>query len=158
MSNWQEYLAGTNPTNTADVLEIIAYSTAPGGTTNLVTWTSVPTRFYYLQKTLSLDVPAWLGQRAGFGRAGWRHDNARRGGHKRAEEVLSRSGGASARTLNSAWPLSMKLLSGNGRKGWSVETGNLGPFPADRAFRAPAGCQRRRRRTQAGYGHPESHP
>jgi hypothetical protein len=60
MSNLQEYLAGTNPTNTADVLEITAYATAPGGTTNLVTWTSVPTRFYYLQKTLSLGVPAWL--------------------------------------------------------------------------------------------------
>jgi hypothetical protein len=59
-SNLQEYLAGTNPTNAADVLEITAYTTAPGGTTNLVTWTSVPTRFYYLQKTLGLGVPAWL--------------------------------------------------------------------------------------------------
>jgi hypothetical protein len=59
-SNLQEYLAGTNPTNAADALEITAYTTAPGGTTNLVTWTSVPTRFYYLQKTMDLGVPAWL--------------------------------------------------------------------------------------------------
>src|ERR1035441_7128180 len=34
-SNLQEYLAGTNPTNTADVLEITAYTTSPGGTTNV---------------------------------------------------------------------------------------------------------------------------
>ena len=65
MSNTQEYVAGTNPTNSADVLEITAFNTAPGGTTNLVTWTSVPTRFYYLQKTLSLSSPAW--QDSGLG-------------------------------------------------------------------------------------------
>ena len=41
-------------------MEITACRTAPGGTTNLVTWTGVPTRFYYLQKTLSVGMPAWL--------------------------------------------------------------------------------------------------
>ena len=60
MSNLQEYLAGTNPTNAADALEITAYTTSPDGTTNLVTWTSVPTRFYYLQKTMGLGVSDWL--------------------------------------------------------------------------------------------------
>jgi hypothetical protein len=34
--------------------------------------------------------------------------------------------------------------------------GNQDPFPANRGFRAPAGCQRRRSRTRAGYGHPEA--
>ena len=29
-------------------------------------------------------------------------------------------------------------------------------FPANHGFLAQAGCQRRRRRTQAGYGHPEA--
>jgi hypothetical protein len=60
MSNLEEYLAGTNPNDGSDSLRISAYTTAPGGTTNAVTWTSTPTRFYYLQKTLGLGAPAWL--------------------------------------------------------------------------------------------------
>jgi hypothetical protein len=50
----------------------------------------------------------------------------------------------------------MKLFSGSGRKCWSMGAGNQDPFPANRGFRAQAGCQRRRRRTKAGYGHPEA--
>src|ERR1035437_10099098 len=47
---------------------------------------------------------------------------------------------------------------GSGRKCWSVGAENLDQFPANRSFRAQAGCQRRRSRTKAGLrpGHPEA--
>lgn len=60
MSNLQEYLAGTNPNDGNDYLRITFYATAQGGTTNLVTWTSTPTRLYYLQKTLGPGSSPWL--------------------------------------------------------------------------------------------------
>jgi hypothetical protein len=50
----------------------------------------------------------------------------------------------------------MELFSGSGRKGWSVGAGNRDEFPANLGFRAQAGCQRRRSRTKADYGHPEA--
>ena len=50
----------------------------------------------------------------------------------------------------------MELLSGSGRKCWSAGAGNQDQLPANCGFRAPAGCQRRRRRIKAGYGHPEA--
>ncbi len=60
MSNLQEYLAGTNPNDGNDYLRITAYATAPGGTDNVVTWSSTPTRLYLLQKTLGLGSFPWL--------------------------------------------------------------------------------------------------
>jgi len=59
MSNRQEYLAGTDPTNPNDKLQITAFSTLPGGTLATLSWQSTPTRFYYLQKTLDLAQPVW---------------------------------------------------------------------------------------------------
>jgi hypothetical protein len=59
MSNLQEYLAGTNPNNANSDLEITAISASPGGTTVVLTWESVLTRNYYVQKCLSLGSP-WL--------------------------------------------------------------------------------------------------
>jgi hypothetical protein len=59
MSNRQEYLAGTDPTNHNDNLQITAFSTAPGGTLATVTWQSNPTRFYYLQKAPDLAPAVW---------------------------------------------------------------------------------------------------
>jgi hypothetical protein len=56
-SNLQEYLAGTNPTNGTDYLHITAESFASGGTSATLTWSSVPTRFYYIQKTPALNPP-----------------------------------------------------------------------------------------------------
>src|SRR5208283_2304682 len=53
-SNQQEYLAGTNPNDAGDYLRITAESFSSGGTVASLTWSSVPTRFYYLQKTPSL--------------------------------------------------------------------------------------------------------
>jgi hypothetical protein len=55
MSNFQEYLAGTNPNDPNSDLEITAFSATQGGTNATVTWESVLTRNYYLQKRLSLN-------------------------------------------------------------------------------------------------------
>jgi hypothetical protein len=59
MSNREEYLAGTNPTNATDRLRITAFSGPPGGTNVSLSWSSVATRFYAIQKTIDLAVPAW---------------------------------------------------------------------------------------------------
>src|ERR1043166_131438 len=60
LSNKQEYLAGTNPNDNADYLKITAYSTTPGGTSASLTWKSVATRYYLLQKNLNLSTNNWL--------------------------------------------------------------------------------------------------
>jgi hypothetical protein len=57
--NWAEYEAGTNPTNASSNLKITAYNFARGGTNVSVTWSSVNTRYYYLQKTLRLNTNVW---------------------------------------------------------------------------------------------------
>jgi hypothetical protein len=59
MSNRQEYLAGTNPTNALDRFEITAYATTTGGTNPSITWNSVLTRNYRLQKTTDLVSQIW---------------------------------------------------------------------------------------------------
>jgi hypothetical protein len=56
MSNREEYLAGTNPNDPNSDLEITAFTTTPGGTAANVTWESVLTRSYYLQKRLDLNA------------------------------------------------------------------------------------------------------
>jgi hypothetical protein len=56
MSNLQEYLAGTNPNDPNSDLEITAFSTLPGGTQTSITWESVPTRSYYIQKRSNLQM------------------------------------------------------------------------------------------------------
>jgi len=59
-SNMQEYLAGTNPNNASDYLHITGETFGPGGTTATITWASVLTRCYYIQKTTSLSpVVIW---------------------------------------------------------------------------------------------------
>ena len=59
MSNQQEYLAGTDPTNPNSNLRITAESFSSGGTSASLTWSSVMTRFYYIQKTPGLGSPVW---------------------------------------------------------------------------------------------------
>jgi Bacterial TSP3 repeat len=59
MSNTQEYLAGTDPNDASSNLKITAYAFATGGTSAALTWNSVPTRFYYLQKSLNLKTNVW---------------------------------------------------------------------------------------------------
>jgi hypothetical protein len=58
-SNAQEYLAGTDPNSASSNLQITSFSFAPGGTTTSVTWNSVPNRYYYLQKELTLSL-SWV--------------------------------------------------------------------------------------------------
>jgi hypothetical protein len=61
MSNLQEYLAGTDPNDPNSRLVITAFSATPDGTSADVTWQSVLTRFYYLQKRLDLEPGnAWF--------------------------------------------------------------------------------------------------
>jgi hypothetical protein len=60
MSNREEYLAGTNPTNAADKLTITAFTTSIGGTNVNVTWSSVLTRRYHIQKTTNVLAQNWL--------------------------------------------------------------------------------------------------
>jgi len=59
MSNKLEYLAGTNPTNAFNKLEITAFTTTPDGTNTSLTWNSVLTRNYYIQKTTDLASQIW---------------------------------------------------------------------------------------------------
>jgi len=60
MTVMQDYLAGTNPNNVNSLLRITAESVATGGTSANLTWNSVPTRFYYLQKATNLTTQVWL--------------------------------------------------------------------------------------------------
>ncbi len=55
----QDYLAGTDPNNVNSVLRITGESLTSGGTSASLTWESVPTRFYYIQKNLNLATPSW---------------------------------------------------------------------------------------------------
>jgi hypothetical protein len=59
MSNYQEYLAGTDPNDASSNLRITAESFASGGTNAALTWNSVLTRYYYIQKTPGLGSPVW---------------------------------------------------------------------------------------------------
>jgi len=59
MSNAQEYQAGTDPNDANSVLRITAQSFTPGGTTAILTWNSVPTRFYYILKNPDLKTSNW---------------------------------------------------------------------------------------------------
>jgi hypothetical protein len=55
----QEYLADTNPNDAASFLSITDFSPGPDGTNPKLTWTSVLSRQYHLQKTLDLALPLW---------------------------------------------------------------------------------------------------
>jgi hypothetical protein len=61
MSNLQEYLADTDPLNAGDNLRITSSAFSLGGTNVDLTWTSHPTRSYFIQKTVSLNPPTtWV--------------------------------------------------------------------------------------------------
>ncbi len=59
MTDLQEYLEGTNPLQAGDRLRITNYSTNPGGTISLVTWTSTPARLYRIETNPDLVSP-WV--------------------------------------------------------------------------------------------------
>jgi len=65
MSNKEEYLAGTNPTNSADKLKITSFASSSGGTNVTLAWSSVISRYYLIQKTTNLASQVWTDSGAG---------------------------------------------------------------------------------------------
>jgi hypothetical protein len=55
----QDYLAGTDPNNTNSVLQITDGSFSSDGTNVMLTWDSVPTRYYHILETPSLSPLTW---------------------------------------------------------------------------------------------------
>src|SRR5207245_511486 len=53
MNNWQEWIAGTNPTDSSSGLWILTPSNNASGIT--ITWQSVNTRTYYVQRATNLS-------------------------------------------------------------------------------------------------------
>jgi hypothetical protein len=52
MPNWQEYLAGTNPTNALSALQFLGASLVPGGAQNInLSWLTAPGRRYVLESS-----------------------------------------------------------------------------------------------------------
>jgi hypothetical protein len=56
MAAWQEYVAGTTPTNPASVLRIVELRPA-GGSQIAVAWSSVSNKTYALNQTTNLGIP-----------------------------------------------------------------------------------------------------
>jgi hypothetical protein len=57
MNNWQEYLAGTNPTNAASTFKIISGQMI-SGTQFVLRWTSVSNRLYDISRSTNLNLGA----------------------------------------------------------------------------------------------------
>jgi hypothetical protein len=70
MSNYQEWIAGTEPTNSLSVLQMLAPSNTPGGC--VLTWQSVSNRTYFVQcsTNLSAQPSFWTIRTAIAGQAG----------------------------------------------------------------------------------------
>ena len=57
MNNWQEWQAGTDPTNALSALLVMSVTNAPTGLS--VTWQSVPTRSYWVERSTNLAAPSF---------------------------------------------------------------------------------------------------
>jgi hypothetical protein len=60
MNDWQEWLAGTNPTNAQSVLKITSATMLDNAAGFVVSWESQNTRTYYLQRSGDLTQAAFL--------------------------------------------------------------------------------------------------
>jgi hypothetical protein len=68
MLNWQEYLAGTNPTNALSALRFLNPISAPGGGQNInLSWLTAPGRRYVLQSSPALSEPEWTAANTNLG-------------------------------------------------------------------------------------------
>jgi hypothetical protein len=56
MNNYQEWIAGTNPTNALSVLKMTSAAPTSNPAGLVVTWQSVNTRTYYLQRSTDLTA------------------------------------------------------------------------------------------------------
>lgn len=59
MSNWQEWVAGTDPTDALSVLKITSAAPTNNPAGYVVTWESQNNRMYYLQRSVDLAQPAF---------------------------------------------------------------------------------------------------
>ena len=57
MNNWQEWRAGTDPTNALSALRVMNVTNAPTGFS--VTWQSVSTRSYWVERSTNLAAPSF---------------------------------------------------------------------------------------------------
>jgi hypothetical protein len=55
LNNWQEWIAGTIPTDASSALRLL--SPTPSGSGAIVTWQSVSSRTYFLERASSLAAP-----------------------------------------------------------------------------------------------------
>jgi hypothetical protein len=68
MLNWQEYLAGTNPTNALSALQFLnpAFASGAGQDINL-SWLTAPGRNYVLESSATLTGPQWTAVNTNLG-------------------------------------------------------------------------------------------
>jgi hypothetical protein len=68
MPNWQEYLAGTNPTNALSALQFISPAFASGGSHDIIfSWQTAPGRMYLLQSSLTAGGNNWMSVHTNLG-------------------------------------------------------------------------------------------
>jgi hypothetical protein len=83
--DWQEFRAGTDPTNLGSVLRVLTLTTSGGSPTTLL-WSAVPGRRYRVQFKDSIDALAWSEHSfeivAQFGSASFLDTTAPPGGHR----------------------------------------------------------------------------
>ena len=56
MNNWQEYVAGTDPTDAKSNLKVSSQQSQAG----LIRWPSVAGKTYVIERASSLFSPAWI--------------------------------------------------------------------------------------------------
>src|SRR6185295_12106470 len=59
VNNWQEWVAGTNPTNALSVFRISSATSTDNPAGYVVTWDGQSTRVYYVQRSVNLTQPGF---------------------------------------------------------------------------------------------------